>query len=151
MPTVIIPDVAIKLQSTTCYLCGIPFAMPADLMQQRIQDHRNFWCPNGHDQYFVGETDAQRLERQLKAKNDELARKQAALDQERALTADYAKQVQHKDRQISGYKGVVARTKRRVSKGVCPCCSAKFKDLKQHMQAEHPHWDPDKGAEALAK
>jgi uncharacterized coiled-coil protein SlyX len=151
MPTVYIPDVAITLRSTTCYLCGIPFAMPADLMARRLEDHRNFWCPNGHDQHYLAETEAQRLAKELRAKNDELARKQSALDQSRARSADLETRVAHQDRRINGYKGVVARTKRRVSKGRCPCCSHTFKDLKSHMATKHPKWDPDHAAEVAAE
>jgi hypothetical protein len=40
--------------------------------------------------------------------------------------------------------------KRRVAKGICVCCSKKFKDLETHMKEEHPDWNPDKAAEALA-
>lgn len=151
MPTIHIPDtVVITLRSVACYLCGIHFAMPADHLERRIADGFNFWCPNGHSQGFI-ETEAMRLAKQLKAKNDELARQKSALDQSHARNADLERTVAHQDRRINSYKGVVARTKRRVAKGRCPCCSAEFKNLKEHMKTEHPHWDPDKHAEALAE
>lgn len=144
-------EFATKLMTASCANCGVLFAMPTDLEDRRRNDHKPFFCPNGHSNFYGGKSEAERLADELRAKNDELARQKARLDQERALTADYVKQAEHKDRQIRGYKGVVAKTKRRISKGRCPCCSHTFKDLKEHMQAEHPHWDPGKGAEALAK
>jgi hypothetical protein len=58
--------------------------------------------------------------------------------------------VAHQERRINGYKGVVARTKRKIAAGRCPCCSHQFKDLERHMTTKHPGYDPDKGAEALA-
>lgn len=143
-------ELAARLETVTCANCGILFAIPEHFEQKRREDHEAFYCPSGHLLVFHAKSEAEKLADQLRAKNDEIARQKARLDQERARTADYQKQVEHKDRQISGYKGVVAKTKRRISKGRCPCCSHEFKNLKQHMQAEHPHWDPDKGAEALA-
>lgn len=44
-----------------CYLCHIPFAMPDDMLAARKRDHRKFWCPNGHEQAYVGKTDAEKL------------------------------------------------------------------------------------------
>lgn len=42
------------VQTINCYLCGIEFGMDNDLYQQRLKDHRDFYCPNGHAQRFLG-------------------------------------------------------------------------------------------------
>lgn len=146
MPTVVIPNTSVILVAETCYRCAIVFAVPNTFQRNRLEDKESFFCPNGHSQAYV-ESRADRLERDLKAKADELARVRAYADQREARVRELYEESAHKDRRINGYKGVVARTKRRVSKGVCPCCSAKFKDLKVHMQTQHPGWDPDRAAE----
>lgn len=150
MTTAILPYRLVTLVAEECCNCGIVFGLPKDFRQNRIDDKRNFCCPNGHQQAYIG-NEASRL-------RDELANTKAKLDQEKALVETYSRSLNderkasaQKDRRINGYKGVVARTQRRVSKGRCPCCSTVFKNLKEHMTAEHPHWDPDKGAEAMAK
>lgn len=35
-------------------------------------------------------------------------------------------------------KAAHTRTKNRIAKGVCPCCSRTFLDLQRHMQTKHP-------------
>lgn len=151
MPIPYLPDVAITLRATTCYLCGIPFAMPADLIKQRIEDRGKFWCPNGHDQHFLGETEAQALAKQLKAKADELSREKHWREQADARVKDLSRDVARERNRVNGYKGAMARTKRRVANGRCPCCSEQFKNRESHMQTRHPNWNPDKHADAIAE
>lgn len=143
MATTMIPEVHVTLEATTCAACGIYFAMPSGLLATRRKDAQAFYCPNGHSLSYH-ESEADRLQKKLAAKEAELAR-----------TTDYLKGARARSDElltrINGYRGVVARTKRRVSKGVCPCCSAKFKNLKEHMQQEHPKWDPDHAAEMLGE
>lgn len=146
MTTVIVTS---TLQGVTCCTCGVLFGLTSEYIAERRRDHEWFRCPNGHSQHYSGETEAEKLARQLKAKNDELARVRAAHDQTHARLDSARAEVRHQERRINGYKGVVARVKRRVSSGSCPCCSMKFKNLREHMQTEHPGWNPEKGADAL--
>jgi hypothetical protein len=54
-----------------CATCGVQFGLPAALAGQRRTDRANFYCPNGHANYFVGRTKhearAKRLERRAQA------------------------------------------------------------------------------------
>lgn len=136
-------QLGLELVVIDCISCGIPFAAPKQWRQERINDHRRFYCPNGHEQHYTGKTEAERL-------RDELARTKAQLDQKSARIVDLQDEVQHQERRVNGYKGALGRVKRRVAKGTCPCCSRKFKDLEAHMKTEHPTWDPDKHAAAAA-
>lgn len=150
MNAVFVPRITITLVAEECYLCGTPFAMPSTLRKERLADHRAFYCPNGHGQVYTGETEAQKLAKQLKAKQDELGREKHWREQSEEHARDLAKRVVHERARVNGYKGAIARTKNRVAKGQCPCCSHKFKDLKTHMVTEHPNWNPDKHADAMA-
>lgn len=47
----------------TCCRCGVLFAMTADYRHHKLTDRSDFYCPNGHSQQYVGETDSQKLEK----------------------------------------------------------------------------------------
>lgn len=144
-----------QLTVVQCW-CGVLYAVPDSLYSEydrknnKAPQSMSLYCPLGHAMVRGVSSELTEARAELKRKTDEVARKQAALDQAWARSNELRGEVAHQERRINGYKGVVARTKRRISKGRCPCCSHEFKNLKQHMQAEHPHWDPDKGAEALS-
>ncbi|MEA3246271.1 MAG: hypothetical protein U9Q74_08965 [Gemmatimonadota bacterium] len=54
------------------------------------------------------------------------------------------------DRQIRARKAVATRLRNRMKAGRCPCCSHRFTDLREHMRTEHPKWNPERAADALA-
>src|SRR4051794_485269 len=70
-----------RLTVVTCCACHIDFAMPNDLYTTRRADHKNFWCPAGHSQYFSGKSDVEK-EREAREAAERLA--------ERRLSAMYA-------------------------------------------------------------
>lgn len=43
-----------------CYKCATSFGMSSGVYNQRSQDQRDFWCPNGHKQHFTGPSKAQK-------------------------------------------------------------------------------------------
>jgi hypothetical protein len=143
-------DITLGLTTITCGACGISFAVPTRWYEQKRADRTDWHCPNGHTRHFTGPTEAVRL-------RDELAREkhrteQAQADakwwQARSAEANQREQITH--RRLSAHKGVVTKLRKRVALGSCPCCHRKFKDLRDHMRAEHPDWNPEKGAEAIA-
>lgn len=111
------------LETLNCYLCGVIFAMPEPLKQRRREDSKSFWCPNGHEQHFT-ETEAARLRKQLERAQSAAT---AARDQ-----ADAA------ERSNRALRGVVTRERKRVGRGLCPCCNRTFQDLARHMAGQHP-------------
>jgi phytoene dehydrogenase-like protein len=115
----------------TCCNCGIAFAVPAHWCQQRRDDHQLFYCPNGHGQHFTGKSDAEKLREQLESQAKATAEAWSAY-------TNMSERKQAVQRQLVATRGVVTRTKKRVSQGKCPCCKAKFADLAAHMQGEHP-------------
>ncbi len=106
--------------------CGITFAVPRGWQRERQEDHTTFYCPNGHQQYFPGETDAERLAK-------ELARERQRLDQAQAAVKDL-------ERSRRAIRGQLTRQRNRIAKGVCPCCKRHFRDLFRHMQTKHPQF-----------
>jgi hypothetical protein len=140
--------ITISLVTVRCFKCGVIFGIESGRKEELTESHDSFWCPNGHAQHFVGQTEKEKRIAQLE--RDVRSNKSSA-DFWREQSASAAKEVEHQSRRINGYKGVVARTKRRVAAGRCPCCSAEFKNLESHMKAKHPNYDPAKGAEHLAE
>lgn len=132
----------VTLTDTSCCMCGVVFAVPAYFLDKRREDGTGFYCPNGHSlKYTVTETQKLR---------DELAATKARLDQRDARIVELRACTERQERRINGYKGVTTRLKRRIQAGRCPCCSHEFKDLGRHMKNQHPEWNPDAHAEALA-
>lgn len=100
--------------------------MESGFYEDRLRDHKGFWCPNGHRQHFVGETEAETLKKLLEA--------------ERSRSDLFIRQRDAERRSKSAIKGQLTKTKNRIAKGVCPCCNRQFQDLHQHMETKHPDY-----------
>jgi hypothetical protein len=103
--------------------CGITFAIPRWFDKNRRDDHKSFYCPNGHSLSFHGASAEERL-------------RQKIADVERSLEFQ-RRQRQLAERQARAYKGERDRVKRRVANGVCPCCQRSFQNLRRHMTTQH--------------
>jgi hypothetical protein len=110
----------LSFEVQTCITCGCQFAIPTELDRKLRENHKDFHCPNGHQQRYIGETEADKLRRELKRKEQELADEVQAKLNAQNLYFKTQKQLN------------------RVSKGVCPCCNRSFKDLRRHMETKHP-------------
>lgn len=59
-----------------CGECSIPFAISRAHFDRLHQTHKSFWCPNGHERHYPGESDEEKLKRQLaqekRSKNEAL-------------------------------------------------------------------------------
>jgi hypothetical protein len=111
------------LQTETCPICGIVFAVPAYFRATRQQDKKHFYCPNGHSQSYT-ESEADRLRQQL--------------EQQRKSTEWQKSRAQSLERSLVAQKGQVTKLKNRIARGVCPCCKRSFSDLHRHMTSKHP-------------
>ncbi len=112
----------IAYDNLTCYSCGIVFWVPTHFKTTRISNKRYFYCPNGHCQAFVGESD-----------KDKAARLKIELEASQARATELWNQQQ---------KLATANRKlrKRAKAGVCPCCKRTFKELAQHMASKHPEF-----------
>ena len=115
-----------------CYKCGVAFAFSRQFQRRAMESKESFFCPNGHSQYYT-ENEADRLRKELEAVKR--SRDWHQVDSQRMR--DERDTV---ERKLRATKGVVTRTKNRISKGVCPCCNRQFKDLHSHMTTKHPNY-----------
>lgn len=128
------------LAIVTCGVCGITFAAPEDLLERARRDHvTNFWCPLGHKLHYLGETEEQKLRRQLK--------------QERINSGWYHDQLQASERSKAAIKGHLTRARNKVAEGRCPApgCGQHFANVREHMKHKHPDYhltDPETGKAA---
>lgn len=139
-----------RLVATSCCSCGIEFGLPDNYIERRRKDGRSFYCPNGHLLSW-SKTEADRL-------RDELAKEKHRAEQAQANAQFWQGQSTRANereaavtRRLRATKAVVTRTKKKIVAGRCPCCSFKVKDLAEHMKSEHPKYDPEKAAVALAE
>ncbi len=109
----------VELFTEECCNCGVVFGMTSQLKEKRSDDHKLFYCPNGHGQHYTGESEAEKNARLLR---EEQARHQRTLARENDTAAALAK---------------AERKLKRVGKGVCPQCNRSFPNLARHMACKH--------------
>jgi len=119
-----------------CCECGIAFGVGEDFQRRRRADHASFCCPMGHWQSYLGQSDAEKA-------RQEAERQRQLKEQYIRLANDRMEQRDHARRQAAAARGQVTRIKRRVGKGVCPCCTRTFQNLGRHMAGQHPDWSKD--------
>lgn len=124
-------SLSVNFEAVTCYKCGVPFAAPGYFFTKRRDDHGGFWCPNGHNQHFTQETEAERLARELEA---EKQRTRLALARE------------NEQREA---KMKLERKLKRVGRGTCPECNRSFQNLARHMNCKHGGTDGTFGKRKL--
>jgi hypothetical protein len=103
--------------------CGIPFAIPDDLYRSRRNDGKTFYCPQGHAASY-GETENEKLTRQLTWERDRRAAITADRDQTQAS--------------LRATKGVVTKLRNRAVAGECSFCGAHVYQLARHVARKHP-------------
>lgn len=108
-----------------CCNCHMEFYMPRSLYDraQELRMKLQFYCPAGHGQHFMGESDADKFRRE----RDRLAQ-----------------QIAQKDDEIAAERKKTKRLERRVKAGVCPCCQRTFSNMAAHIKTQHPTFAPDK-------
>ena len=129
-------EVQIELVSITCYLgeCGITFAVPELWQRDKRRSQTVFWCPNGHTQGYYGETEEQKLRKQLEQTQRESRDAWQRVEQLQNDNMDLAKS-------RAAARGQVTKLRKKSAAGECPAgCHRWFKDLESHITAEHPEF-----------
>lgn len=121
----------VTFKTTTCIQCGCPIALVDDLYDWRLKDQKDFYCPNGHAQRFIGETEEARLKRELLD-----AQRRRDFERNRAESAE---------RQLAAAEASKKRFKKRVAAGVCPCCHRTVGQMARHMKSKHPDFVAQEG------
>lgn len=112
---------------TCCYKdCGISFQVPGWWEKGRRETKAWFYCPNGHEQHFTGESDADKFRRERDIAKQQLAR----AEQEAADAQKRADLLQKQKR----------RLEKRAAAGTCPCCQRTFSNMSTHMKKQHPEF-----------
>lgn len=116
----------IEFTVINCGECDVQVAMPTAVYERKVREKGGYFCLNGHSRRFVGETEAQKLAKQLES--------------ERASKEWWQKKADQHSKTASAFKGQVTRIKNRVGNGVCPCCNRTFQNLQRHMCTKHPEY-----------
>ena len=118
----------ISLETVLCSRCGLLYAMPEALIAAaREKGHGEItWrCPNkscsAKNWGYHGKSEAEK-------ERDRAARLSAELDQAKAS--------------LRAQKGATTKAKKRHAAALCPCCNRSFVQLRRHMQAKHPDYEP---------
>lgn len=125
------------LSVLNCATCGMPFGITADFEGRRREDHTGFYCPLGHVQSYSVASDKEREIARLKEEIRTTENSRAFHAERARHNAEAAETAR---RQAAAARGVVTKVKRRLGKGVCPCCNRYFRDLHHHMTGQHPDW-----------
>ena len=125
-----------------CASCGIPFAITAEFEKRRREDHKDFYCPNGHSLVFNGPSESERRAKEAEKRAERLERQVQA---EKDRVQFWRDEHDATKRSLTATKGQLTKTKKRVANGVCPCCKRNFPSLARHMKTEHPDYVHEDG------
>lgn len=123
---------------TSCW-CGIQHGIPQDLYNHVLRQRNNgerqqdIYCPLGHAWTFAGQGTAERL----RLENERLER---VIESRRRSIEVLRQERDHEKRKVAAAKGRITKLKKRIAKGVCPCCNRYFPALHRHVAQEHPEY-----------
>lgn len=117
-----------------CNECGVPVLLECEFHKARENDHKNFYCPNGHPLHYPQETVEEKLRKELAQKEKFLQNAQKRTEWVEQDAKRARERADAAERSRAAYKGQLTR----VKNGVCPCCRRNFQNLKKHMATKHP-------------
>ncbi len=137
-------DVEVSLTEVNCGKCGGVYAINERLRQQREEEGGGWYCPYCRVGWgYFNDNENARLKKELEQqkKRIEWARNAERIAKERAEEAERRRVAQ---------KAATTRLRNRAKAGICPCCSRYFKQLKAHMDRQHPDFkaEPDEDKDA---
>ena len=123
-----------------CGSCFYRFGMSQKQYDVRKTDHKTWWCPAcGCQRHFTGMS----AEEKLRQENARLLQRMAQKDDE----IKYQREKREENyRSKVALRGVITRTKKRISGGACPCCNRTFQNLARHMTTKHKDYVKEKVA-----
>ncbi len=119
-----------KILVSRCVNCGVQYGVTADFDEERREDKRSFYCPNGHPMSYT-ENEADRLRRERDNLKQQMGRVESERDQAWRAVEKEAEKRRVAEKELK-------RTQRRVHAGVCPCCNRTVSQLARHMKSKHP-------------
>jgi hypothetical protein len=100
----------------TCFSCGIEFLMTTGLFERRQKDHKTFWCPNGHQQFYPKPkevVDQEVLKAKLEDKVATLKARVQRLESECTEWKDYATVMQDMSLRRLGWLRILCHRRKR--------------------------------------
>ena len=140
-------ETVLTIESHTCGECGVVFGMTPKFKESRKNDHRTWYCPNGHQRAFTGKSESEKLSEQVAQMRRYNANANAALTSARD-------QLDASERSRAALRGHLTRARNKIASGVCPvgACRRHFDNVQEHIASEHPKWhmtDPETGKAAV--
>jgi hypothetical protein len=116
----------------SCSSCGVPIALGQHHESSLRRNHKTFYCPNGHNQYFPAKSDVEK-----ERERAELAEQRVARANTRAIQAQ--QEAENARRSAAAYKGQVTKLRKRVAAGICPVpgCRRTFQNVARHVEGQH--------------
>lgn len=131
----------VEMVTQTCS-CGGVYAITREFenIARRKGPALPWHCPYCGNQWKFAEAQPYRDKRieNLEAQLQQVKRDRDYYSDRAAKEREAAR---HKDRQIQGYKGHIAKTKKALRAGNCPCCGKFIKQLYRHMAVKHPEYE----------
>ena len=100
-------EVETGLVTHNCINCGVLFAMPRKLHDERKRDHQFFYCPNGHSAYYPSKSD-------LEIAKEEAAKLKAVVQQKEQAISCKKSMIQNRDYRIRSLKGQITKLRKKV-------------------------------------
>lgn len=125
-----------SLKTIECGCCGGVYAISKRFYEKCRENGESWKCPYPDCNVgwgFAGNGEKDRLKK-------ELERTRQRLTNEQRRAESWMNRAEHEERRAAAYKGHFTRVKKRVGKGVCPCCNRTFKNLQRHMETKHPDY-----------
>lgn len=124
------PHVMVDYRYFSCWSCGIPFALTKAYVDAITEGNKTFYCPNKCALGF-GKSEADKVREQLEREVERRQRANRRADENYELA-------QSLERSRSALRGQVTKIKKRIGRGVCPCCNRHFVNVERHMKSKHP-------------
>ena len=140
-------ETVLTIEAQTCSECGVVFGMTSIFKESRKNDHRAWYCPNGHARILTGKSEAEKLA-------DEVTQMRRYNANANAALASARDQLNASERSRASLKGHLTRARNKIANGVCPVgsCRRHFDNVQEHIASEHPKWhmtDPETGKAAV--
>ena len=125
-------NVSVQLTVINCGVCGGTYAINERHRQLCSEEGKSWHCPYCKTGWGYSTSEIHTLKSELaRAKKEKEWAEQEAMNAENRRRAE---------------KGAKTRLKNRIAKGVCPCCTRSFVNLKRHMDNKHPDYSEVKNA-----
>lgn len=113
----------LELVTEVCCKCGCLFAFSYYLQRKLRDNHKDFYCPNGHAQHYTGPTEVDRMRQERDRLKQQMAERD---DMELALRTELAKAEKERRRIV-----------RRANAGLCLDCNRSFANVTRHRATKH--------------